>query len=178
MVPPVTTARCVVLLRGINVGGHNRLAMADLRTALAGIGCRNVVTYLQSGNAVVDADPEDLARRVEVALPLPVRVLVRTPEELAAVAAGCPWPARAAAQPKLVHVAFLDQLPDPVTAAALEGRHGDDELVWGDRAAYLSYATSSLDSPLAKALSRSKVDRAATARNWTTVCRLRELSGR
>ncbi|MDP9497048.1 MAG: DUF1697 domain-containing protein, partial [Actinomycetota bacterium] len=73
--------RCVVLLRGINVGGRNRLAMPVLARVLTDVGCTDAKTYLQSGNAVVDAEPDGLAERVEQALPLPVRVLVRTADE-------------------------------------------------------------------------------------------------
>jgi uncharacterized protein (DUF1697 family) len=52
----VEVTRCVALLRGVNVGAHNRIAMPDLRAALQDIGCAGVRTYLQSGNAVVDGD--------------------------------------------------------------------------------------------------------------------------
>ena len=48
--------RCVVLLRGVNVGRANRIAMADFRAALEQLGCSDVATYVQSGNAVVEWD--------------------------------------------------------------------------------------------------------------------------
>ena len=164
--------RCAVLLRGINVGRGNRLAMADLRAALDGLGCREVSTYLQSGNALVTADPAGLAERVEAALPLAVRVLVFTADELAAAVEQCPWPDRAAAQPKQVHVAYLDRLPD------LSGLTwaGEDELAVGPRVLYSSYAGPSVDSPLAKALATARLGVVMTARNWTTATKLVELS--
>ena len=170
------STRCVVLLRGINVGRHHRLAMADLRRALEDAGCRSVTTYLQSGNAVVEADPDGLAARVEAALPLPVRVLVRTAAELTAVVAACPWPERAAASPKLVHVAFLEHPPEQRAAELLSGRHGDDEIVCGDRVLYLSYSVSSLDSPLGKVLDAARLEGVVTVRNWSTVSRLATLA--
>ena len=161
-----------MLLRGINVGRGNRLAMADLRAALERAGCRDVTTVLQSGNALVTADPDGLAARVEAELPLPVRVLVRTADELAAVVAGCPWPDRAAASPKQVHVAFLEQEQPAETVAALPLRSGDDELSWGDRVLYLSFASSSLDSPYARTLGGRGLSGVVTARNWSPVTRL------
>jgi len=168
--------RCAVLLRGINVGRGNRLAMSDLRAVLEGLGCRDVATYLQSGNAVVDADPEGLAARVEAALPLAVRVLVLPAPELSAAVAGCPWPERAAAHPKLVHVTYLERALTPQELAPLVGQHGGDELAAGERVLYSSYAVSSLDSPLATLLGRSRLDVVMTTRNWTTATRLAELA--
>ena len=169
--------RCVVLLRGINVGRGNRLAMSDLRTALEAAGCRDVATYLQSGNAVVEADPHGLVARVEEALPIPVRVVVFTGDELADVVAGCPWLERADAEPKLVHVAFLSRRPEPLALSAIVGRHADDEIAAGERCLYLSYTVSSLESPLVKVLARARLEAVTTARNWTTVLKLAELAG-
>ena len=80
---------CIVLLRAVNVGGRNRLPMTALADVLVDAGCGEVRTYLQSGNAVVRAEPAGLAERVEAGLAdrvgLSVRVLVRTGEELAEV---------------------------------------------------------------------------------------------
>ena len=165
-----------MLLRGINVGRNNRLAMADLREVLEGVGCRDVTTYLQSGNALVDADPEGLAARVEAALPLPVRVVVVPAAGLAAAVAGCPWREHAEAAPKLVHVTYLDRDPAPQDLAPLVGVHGDDELVAGPRVLWSRYTSSSLDSPLNKVLGRAGLDVVMTARNWTTATRLAELA--
>jgi uncharacterized protein (DUF1697 family) len=168
--------RCAVLLRGINVGKGNRLAMADLRAVLEGLGCEDVSTYLNSGNAVVTADPDGLAERVEAALRLPVRVVVFTADELAEAVAGCPWPDRAKASPKLVHVGYLDRQPSPAELDRLGTRHGDDEVAVGPRVLYLSYATSSVRSPLERALAAARLDVVMTTRNWTTATKLVELT--
>ena len=167
--------RCAVLLRGINVGRGNRLAMADLRAVLEGVGCTDVSTYLQSGNALVTADPEGLAERVAQALPLQVAVVVFTADELAEVVAQCPWRERADAAPKQVHVAYLDRQPDPERVAALSWE-GEDQLAVGPRVLYQSYTGVTVDSPLAKLLGRAPVLRdlgvTLTARNWTTALEL------
>ena len=66
--------RSVVLLRGVNVGGHNRISMPDLRAALEGLGCREVQTYVQSGNAVVRHDVDgDSQERLELLPKAPER---------------------------------------------------------------------------------------------------------
>ncbi|MEA2140293.1 MAG: hypothetical protein QOC91_392, partial [Solirubrobacteraceae bacterium] len=59
--------RPIVLLRGVNVGARNRVAMPALRELLDGAGCKDVATYLQSGNAVLSSAlaPAKLARRCE-----------------------------------------------------------------------------------------------------------------
>ena len=167
----------MVLLRGVNVGKHNRVAMADLRNVLAGIGATDVTTYLQSGNAVVTAEPDGLADRVEHALAetlgLPVRVLVRTTGDLRTVVDANPFPDKVAT-PKLLHVAFLEHEPDPAVVDTFGLRQGSDEIALGDRALYLSYQTRSFDSPINEVLNR--LPGAWTTRNWTTVTKLLELA--
>lgn len=171
---------CAVLLRGVNLGRHNRIAMADLRRVLDGLsGVEVIGAYLQSGNAgVITADPGGLATQVERALVddlgLGVRVVVRTADQLASVVADNPFPTRAAESPKMLHVAFLEHAADPAVVDAFGVRHGDDEIAiasTGDL--YLSYSTSSLETPINKVL--TKIDGIATARNWNTVLKMRDM---
>lgn len=171
--------RSVVLLRGINVGKHNRISMPAFRNVLETVGCTQAQTYVQSGNAVVtwSGSAEQLAAAVRAeltaAVDLDVLVLVRTAAELAVVVEANPF-ADEEFDPKLLHVAFLTGPPDPERLAALD--HGallPDRLAVGDRVLYLRYATGSQRSPLAKV--RLGVE--ATARNWTTVTALRGLAG-
>ena len=171
------TTRCAVLLRGVNVGKHNRIAMADFRALLEGVGATDVRTLLQSGNSGVTADPTGLEEKVEHALReqvgLNVRVLVRTLDQLEQVVAECPFPEKAASDPKMLHVAFLEHPADPDTVAAFGLRHGDDEIALGEKDLYLSYAKSSFDSPINKVL--TKLAGVASTRNWNTVLKLRDL---
>jgi uncharacterized protein (DUF1697 family) len=177
-------ARCAVLLRGVNVGKHNRIAMADLRRILGDLdGVADVATLLQSGNAAVTAhEPDGLAERVERALSadvgLDVRVVVRTAEQVDAVVAANPFPARAAEQPKMLHVAFTEKPVDPAVVENFGFRYGADEIALGPPPTvdlYLSYETSSFDSPINKVL--TKLDGVATTRNWNTVLKLRDMLG-
>ena len=169
--------RNVVLLRGVNVGKHNRIAMGDFAAALEAIGCADVSTYLQSGNAVVEAPTKGLADRVQAALrercSLDVPVVVRTARELAKVVEANPFPERTD-EPKMLHVAFLDGDLDPEIADGVSGRHGDDELAVGDRALYLSFTTGSHRSPLNAVVAKLPVT--ATARNWSTVTALLDMA--
>jgi uncharacterized protein (DUF1697 family) len=87
----------VALLRGINVGGRNRVAMADLREVVLGLGHTEVATYIQSGNVVFTSEEADTARIAAaleraIAKHLGVRptVVVLTRAELAQVVADNP----------------------------------------------------------------------------------------
>lgn len=168
--------RSVVLLRGVNLGRHNRISMPELRAVLEGVGCRDVQTYVQSGNAVVehDAAPAELERAVAAALAehgLPVPVMARTGEELARVVEASPW---CGLDPTLFHVAFLSREPDPAKVAAID--HAalvPERVVVGDRVLYLDYA---LGAGRSKGLDRLRLGVEATARNWRTVTALRALA--
>jgi uncharacterized protein (DUF1697 family) len=165
--------RLVVLLRGINVGGRNRIPMAELRTLLTELGASSVATHLQSGQAVLDVADDEVGgfagrvhEQIQRRLGLDIDVLVRTREELAAIVAANPYP-RLESTPKRLHVSFLDRTPDPETVAAAGTAHGGDEFAVGDRVLYLAFSGSSHDSPLLPVLRR--LGGVQTARNWTTV---------
>lgn len=167
----------VVLLRGVNVGGHNRLPMASLRGLLDELGNGPSRTYLQSGNAVVpyDGEPAALEAAVRSALSsrlgLEVAVMVRTGAQLAAAVEGNPFEVR---DPKMLHVGFLSADPDPALLAGIDHeRLLPDRLAFRPRVAYLDYADVSRNTPL----SRLKLDVDLTARNWRTVLALHELAG-
>ena len=168
--------RCAVLLRGVNVGRANRIAMPDFRSALEGLGATDVRTYVQSGNAVVDHDgtTAELERVVAAALAdrgLAVPVMVRTGGELARVVEQSPWHDL---DPKLFHVAFLSGDPDPAKVAAIDHEALLPERVAvGDRVLYLDYA---LGAGRSKGLDRLRLGVDATARNWRTVQALRDLA--
>ena len=167
--------RSVVLLRGVNVGGHNRIAMPAFRALLEGLGCEQVQTYVQSGNAVGahDAAPADLERLVAAALAeqgLHVAVMVRTGEELARVVEASPWHDL---DPKHFHVAFLSGDPDPAKVAAVDHEALlPERVVVGERVLYLDHA---LGAGRSKGLDRLRLGVEATARNWRTVTALRDL---
>lgn len=181
------TTTYAALLRGINVGGHRKVPMAELRSVLEELGHRDVRTYLQSGNAVftTDADEqgdEDVTAAVENAIEkrfgFRVDCLVRDAEYLAAVADACPFPA-AELEGKQLHVTFFSEPVGPERFAALdEAAFLPEEFRLGDRALYL-YAPEGLGrSKLGEALSRPALVKGvvATTRNWNTVVKLVEMT--
>jgi uncharacterized protein (DUF1697 family) len=173
--------RYVALLRGINVGGRKKLSMGDLRHALSALGYEDVETYLQSGNALFSAPESDLdalARQIEEALKtqldMDVKVLLRTPTDLAEVVEANPFPGATAEASKL-HVAFLSATPDAGKVAELDpARFEPDELRVGERAVYLWYPNGAGRSKLTNDVLERKLGVTATSRNWNTVLKLLE----
>ena len=167
-VPGVSTH--IALLRGINVGGTGKLPMADLRILLADLGCENVVTYIQSGNVVFDAEPgewsELISNAVESSAGFRPRVMVLTEDEFRSVAGGNPFPTD---EPKAMHVYFLDGSPNWTAKAEMESVKSDVERFYiTDAAVYLhtpEFLTGSLLAPKLERLIGVPV----TARNWRTV---------
>lgn len=178
-------ARYALLLRGVNVGGHRKLAMPDVRAALEALGPTEVATYLQSGNAVLTAtgtSAKRLAAAAEEAFAercgVTTRVLVRTHAQLAALVAANPFP-EAAEEPAKLHVAFLSAAPDAKAAAGLDpATLAPEEFALGKDAVYLRYAVSSGRSKLADRVLKAVVrkDVVLTTRNWNTVLALTRMT--
>jgi uncharacterized protein (DUF1697 family) len=173
----------IALLRGINVGAHKRIAMADLRKLLTELGYGDVRTLLQSGNVVLTADakPDDLASELEreIAAKLGVKtpVVVRTRKELAAVVARDPL-GDVADQPKLYQVSFLSAKPDSETMGEIAAVDVEPErYVHVGREIYAWHPAGIQRSPLAKLLSDKQLGVVATARNWNTTVKLLDLAG-
>jgi len=174
-------ARHVVLLRGINLGPANRIAMAELREALTAAGFAGVRTYVQSGNIVVDSAhaPGEVAASVKQQLvdrfEVDVPVVARTAAELAEVVARNPFPDEAALNPKALQVTFRDDEAGPDAIAELQARATPTEKVAViGREIYSWHPDGIARSKLALAITPRKA--AATARNWTTVTTLLEMA--
>jgi uncharacterized protein (DUF1697 family) len=175
--------RYVALLRGVNLAGYRKLPMADLRELLCALGYDDVSTYLQSGNALFTSprdDPRTMEKEIELeierALGLDVPVVIRTPDELASVVAGNPFP-HAPARPSHYYVCFLSGQPDPTTLSTIDRwRFEPDEFHVGDRAIYLWYPNGLHGSKLSNAFWERRLGLTATSRNWNTVTKLLALA--
>ncbi|MEM9565821.1 MAG: DUF1697 domain-containing protein [Actinomycetota bacterium] len=170
----------VALLRGVNVGGHNKVPMAELRAALGDAGLGEVTTYIASGNLVLaaDDDPADaIAAVIADRFGLDLAVVTRTTDQLRTAAGANPFAELAAEQPKAVHCFFTST---PVTPGALDGfdgeRYAPDRLEVAVGEVFAAYPAGMARSKLTNAV----VDRVAggptTARNWNTVAKLVELA--
>lgn len=176
-------ARHVALLRGINVGSHRRIAMADLRAILAAAGYRDVRTLLQSGNVLLasDAAPDTVARDVEqrilAGLGIDVAVVVRSAVELADVVARSPL-ARAEADPRRYQVNFLSAELGPAVADQLAAVDvSPEQFVISGREIFAWHPEGIQHSAMAKLLTEQRLGVTLTARNWNTVTTLLALAG-
>ena len=128
----MTKSIWIVLLRGINVGGHNKLPMAEFRALLVNCGYQDVATYIQSGNAAFRAEgtASDIAGRIAAELHrnfgLSVDVFVRTLQFFETAIAQNPFPA-ACADPKTLHLFFLGRSDPTFDAEALTKLAKNDE---------------------------------------------------
>ena len=168
-------ARHVVLLRGINIGPRNRIAMPALRDALEEAGFVDVQTYLQSGNVVLEsrAKPEAVRRKVETLIrerfDLEIAVVVRTKAQLAAVVKRNPH-ARVATNPKAYQVTFLDKkLPAKVVRELEQVAAPDERVAVAGREVYAWHPGTIARSKLWAKLAGQGLGVTATSRNWTTV---------
>ncbi len=182
MPDPEAGSSRILLLRGINLGSRNRVAMPHLRELLSAAGMSNVRTYLQSGNVVVDSDepPGKLARECERQLTeqlgLDISVVARTGEELAEVVARNPL-GDVAVNPKRYQVSFLDaELPQDVIETLASLAAEGERFVAIARELYAWHPNGVARSKLWSKLAGKGLGATATARNWTTVTALLEMT--
>ena len=174
--------RHIVLLRGINLGPRNRIAMPELREALEEAGFDDVQTYVQSGNVVLSSSDSaaDVARNVELRISksfeLDIDVVVRTRAQLAKVVERNPL-AKVANNPKRYQVSFLSAKPSAAVMRKLEEAAAEKErVVLLGREIYAWHPEGVGRSPLWTLLAGRGLGVTATARNWTTVTKLLELA--
>ena len=171
------------LLRGINVGGKNRLPMKDLAAMFDAAGCGSVSTYIQSGNVLFEASPA-LARRIPALVGKAISdrfgyrvpVVLRSAVELRRIARGNPF-LKAGADLDELHVVFLSDSPSAAMGRALDpDRSPPDEFALRGREIYLRCPNGYGRSKLTNAYFDSKLSTTSTVRNWRTVVKLLELS--
>jgi uncharacterized protein (DUF1697 family) len=173
--------QAIVLLRGVNVGGHHRVPMAAFRELLGSLGMKDVRTLLNSGNAVgrVRARASDrFARTIRAALvdtmQVDVPVVVVPADTFEAIVADNPIETPSLDASQLL-VAFTQ---DPAALQPLNAITpqlvGDEQFVVGSHAAYLYCAQGIQGSKAANAL-LGRVGHSVTTRNWATVNKLQAL---
>jgi len=174
--------RQIVLLRGINLGPRNRIAMPRLRELLESAGFDDVRTYVQSGNIVLSTrrQPASTAaaceKLIEAELGLDIPVVVRTRDELAEIVRRNPL-GDVADNPKRYQVSFLDGEPDPKAIEKLAAAAAGGERVEAiGREIYAWHPDGIARSKMWAALAGKGLGVKATARNWTTVTTLLEMA--
>ncbi|HEY3380193.1 MAG TPA: DUF1697 domain-containing protein [Vicinamibacterales bacterium] len=167
------------LLRGVNLAGHKKVAMSDLRTLLAALGFEEPRTLLQSGNMVfrgATRPAADLERLLEVEterrLGVRTEYHVRTSVEWQEVVARNPFTSQASRDPAHLLVLCLKQAPPAGAGGALQAIVTGPERVHVDgRHAYIVYPDGVGGSRLTTAMLDRALGR-GTGRNWNTVLKL------
>ena len=172
----------IVLLRGINLGARNRIAMPKLRDALDEAGFDDARTYLQSGNVVLSSGlsaaklADKCSRLIKKQFGLDIDVVVRTRAQVAKVVALDPL-GEVASNPKRYQVSFLDGKISRETVKKLEAVALESErFVVHGREVYAWHPAGVARSKLWALLAGRGLGVTATSRNWTTVTKLLELA--
>jgi uncharacterized protein (DUF1697 family) len=168
-----------LLIRGINVGGNKRLAMADLRELLTGLGYADVRTLLQSGNAVFhtaktkqDALATQIEKAIAADLGLTVRCMTRSAAEMLSVIEANPF-AEFATEGSKLFAMFLSASPEASHLAEHDPRALDPAGVrLGERVIYQWCPHGLIEAPNVSAFVEKNLKVAVTARNWNTVTKL------
>jgi uncharacterized protein (DUF1697 family) len=172
-------ATYLALLRGINVGGKNKLPMTGLIDIFSQAGCHDVRTYIQSGNVIFSADSD-------LAAPLPGRItaqiaerfgyrvpmIVRTTTQIGEVIRNNPFVAQGIAEDTL-HVLFLADQPGAHSVEGLDpGRSSPDAFIVRDQEVYLHLPNGAARTKLTNDYFDTKLATTSTGRNWRTVTTL------
>ncbi len=174
----------IALLRGINVSGQNKIRMADLRSCLTELGCRDVQTYIQSGNAIFRHEKMErgaMGKKIEQKIlekyGFHVSAIVMTPSGLESVISGNPYRDNPDKNPDCLYVTFLSAPPGPASIVKLESiESGPEEFSMDGRTIYLFLPHGYGRAKMNNVFLENKLNLRATTRNWKTVNKLAELT--
>ena len=171
----------VAFLRGINVGGKNKIKMETLREVFGSLGFENVRTYINSGNVIfetVETDDNELSKKIENAIEttfaLKIKVMTRTVAEIGNLIENNPFAGQFENE-KDLHVFFLDEdLSNEKRELLLSHANENEMFAIQSRAIFCLLRISILDSIVGKGFIDKKLKVSATARNWRTVNKISE----
>jgi len=172
----------VAFLRGINIGGKNKIKMEALRQLCSALGYENVATYINSGNVIFETvtnNDDSLTAEIEKAIAsefsLKIKVMVRTIDEIKDIIKNNPF-AGQFENGKDLHVLFLnEELAAEKRAALLANNNENEMFAVRNREIFCLLRVSVLDSLIGKDYIGKKLKVSATARNWRTVSKILEL---
>jgi uncharacterized protein (DUF1697 family) len=165
------SSRYAALLRGVNVGGKNRIAMPVLAQLFSDAGARDVETYIQSGNVVFTANAktaQPICSKVTRGISFQTHIVLRSQSELQRIESANPYQ-----DPDKTYVMFVADLPLPERIALLDQeRSVPDEFTICGSDIYLYLPNGVADSKLTNVYFDSKLKTISTMRNWKTLQKL------
>lgn len=167
----------ISILRGINVGGKNKIPMAELKTLYEKEGFKNVTTYIQSGNVVFSADKKELNSLTEKVQQIifkkygfTVPVIIRTVGEMESVINRNPLLKIIGIDVEKLHVTFLSAYPSEQALEKIKAyEYKPDEFIIAEREVYIYCPNGYGNTKLSNTFFESKLKVIATTRNWRTV---------
>lgn len=169
----------VALLRGINVGGNNRLPMKTLTEIVASLGHNRVKTHLQSGNAVFSSEERDeealtseVEQAVERACGFRPEVMLRTRSEIERVVEANPFSGQEFNPSRLITVFLRSQSSGEAIARLESNRFPDINFFVVGREMYVMYGDGMGQSKFGPAYYERRLGTLGTARNWNTVTKV------
>jgi len=175
----------VSILRGINVGGHNKIRMEDIKALFESLGHKEVTTYIQSGNVIFKNDKNQsvtiLSQNIEKAIEdkyhFVVPVIIRSASEMQGIIALNPFLKESVIDKEKLHVTFLSDKPVSDTVKALQQYHfPPDRFQVIGKEVYLSCPVGYGNTKLSNTFFENKLHVRATTRNWNTVLKLSDLT--
>jgi uncharacterized protein (DUF1697 family) len=175
-------SKYVALLRGVNVGGKNRLPMKDLAALARGLGVENVQTFIQSGNVVFSASselakvfPDQLAAGIAERFGITSTVVLRSAAEMKKIVSENPFLAAGQDDGQL-HVTLLKDRSSAAQVASLDpDRSPPDRFIVVGSDIYLHTPNGQANTKLTIAYFDSKLRTISTGRNWRTMVKLLDL---
>jgi uncharacterized protein (DUF1697 family) len=171
----------VALLRGINVGGHNKIKMEDLREMFSTLGFENVKTYIASGNVIFDGrkmNESNLAakikRAIEKRFSLNIEVMIRTISEIETLVKQNPFETKMSSDTSLYVVFLKEKLSDENTGNLTSHNNESEEFVVDGRNIFCLSKKGFIKGLLGKKYIDNQLKMPATARNWRTVNKITE----
>jgi uncharacterized protein (DUF1697 family) len=176
----------VSILRGVNVGGHNKIKMEALRAHCESLGLRDPQTYVQSGNVVFRTKERNLAalamrmeNTIEQSFGFRTPVILRTTSELRDVIARNPFGKRRGIDPSKLLVTFLASEPSAeAREQVLKIKTEPEELHIDGREVYMYFPNGLARPKLSWVTVEKKLKTSGTGRNWNTVTKLLEMAER
>ncbi|NQD70565.1 DUF1697 domain-containing protein [Sphingobacterium shayense] len=171
----------IILLRAVNVSGKNIIKMADLKAVLINAGFTNVLTYIQSGNIILDAfaSSEEVQHKIQHLLKesfeLDIKVFVRNNEQLQSIVQNIP--SRQPIEPNKLYITFIDKTPSKNAIDTLSKIDFAPEWFFLDNSTlYFYLPNGAAKTKLSNSFFERKLQVNATGRNLNTVKKLIELS--
>jgi len=171
----------IIFIRGINVGGKNKVSMAELKVCLEKLGYTTVSSYINSGNIILTSHHNATYIKNEVERILPqnfslddelIKVLVVSQQQLEAVVLN--KPSHFGEQPDIYHsdVIFLIDIPTSEAMRVFSPREGVDAIWQGEGVIYSQRLSAERTKSRLNKIMGSPLYKSMTVRNWNTTTKL------